>query len=250
MNYSRTYDSKRLDTKIDAKIDATTPRDEIDMLKLFTGSPATRLTQAIERDDADALTKWLRKASPELLSQPVDNGLLATELAIDAQRPKLLTLLLNAGCDANAVGAKGLPLSWRCLTTHGLAGYSLELLAALLRAGADANSCDSSGTPLLHACFDYCQPARLMLHLSRLLEAGARIDSLDAAGRSILQRALHSDRRELIQFLIHSGAALPDELSSDTSASDSAQSDLNPETLTYARRCQQDYRIRQQFLGA
>ncbi|UTW11488.1 hypothetical protein [Marinobacterium rhizophilum] len=218
------------------------------MLKLLTGSPATRLIQAIERDDADALAKWLRKASPALLSQPLHDDLLATELAIDAQRPKLLWLLLNAGADANAIGTDGTPLSWRALSLQGPEPKSLELLAALLRAGADANSCNPAGTPLLHACFEVCSPARLMLHLSRLLEAGAGIDSQDAAGRSILQLALHSDRRELIQFLIHSGAALPEEL--PLGAPDSAQADINPETLTYARRCQQDYRIRQQFLGA
>ncbi|ANG64363.1 hypothetical protein A8C75_19035 [Marinobacterium aestuarii] len=210
------------------------------MLKLFTGSPATRLAQAIERDDADGLAKLLRKATPALLSEPVDSGHLATELAIDAQSPKLLTLLLNAGCDANAVGAQGLPLSWRSLTTHGLAGKSLELLAALLRAGADPNSINDAGTPLLHASFAHCEPVRLMLHLSRLLEAGARIDSLDGAGDSILLLALRSDRRELIQFLIHSGALLPDSLTAD----------ISEETQRYAQRCQQDYRIRQQFLGA
>jgi ankyrin repeat protein len=210
------------------------------MLKLFTGSHATRLAQAIERDDADALAKLLRKASPALLSQPLHEDLLATELAIDGQRSKLLTLLLNAGGDANAVGAQGQTLSWRCLTTPGLAGKSLDLLAALLRAGADPNSVNDAGTPLLHACFEHCEPARLMLHLSRLLEAGARIDSLDSAGHSILLLALRSDRRELIQFLIHSGAALPDSLTAD----------ISEETQRYAQRCQQDYRIRQQFLGA
>jgi ankyrin repeat protein len=123
---------------------------------------------------------------------------------------------------------------------HGPAGQSLDLIAALLRAGADPNRENSTGTPLLHACFEQCEPARLMLHLSRLLESGARIDSRDAAGQSILQLALLSDRRELIQFLIHSGAAVPDAVAPD----------IGHDTLLYAQRCQQDYQIRQQFLGA
>ncbi|MCP8689472.1 ankyrin repeat domain-containing protein [Marinobacterium sedimentorum] len=210
------------------------------MLKLFTGSQPAKLMQAIERDDADGLAKLLRKATPALLLQPVQDGQLATELAIDARRAKLLTLLLNAGADANATDPQGQSLSWRALEMHGPAGQSLDLIAALLRAGADPNRHNSAGTPLLHACFEHCEPARLMLHLSRLLEAGARIDSLDSAGHSILLLALRSDRPELIQCLIHSGAALPDSLTAD----------ISEETQRYAQRCQQDYRIRQQFLGA
>lgn len=210
------------------------------MLKFLTGSSATKLAQTIERDDADALAKLLRKAPATLLTQPVDKGRLATELAIDAQRPRLLTLLLNAGADADATDPQGQPLSWRTLVIHGQAGKSLDLLGALLRAGADPNSRNREDTPLLHACFTHCEPARLMLHLSRLLEAGAGIDSLNASGQSILQLAFYSDRLEVIQFLIHSGAALPDTLAADIPA----------DTLRYARRCQQDYHIRQQFLGA
>lgn len=215
------------------------------MLKFLIGSSATRLAQAIERDDADALAKLLRKAPATLLTQPVDKGRLATELAIDIQRPRLLTLLLNAGADANATDPQGQPLSWRTLATHGQAGKSLELLGALLRAGADPNRRNSEDTPLLHACFTHCAPARLMLHLSRLLESGARIDCLDASGQSILQLALLSDRLDLIQFLIHSGAALP-----DTQAGSTFITHVSEDTLRYARRCQQDYAIRQQFLGA
>ncbi len=210
------------------------------MFKLFSNSTAARLAQAIERDDADALAKVLRKASPVLLSQPVNNGLLATELAIDAQRPELLRLLLNAGCDANARNTENLPLSWRALSTQGAGGKSLELLGTLLRAGADPNSCNTAGTPLLHACFEFCEPARLMLHLSRLLEAGAHINSTDERGQSVLLLALRSERRELIQFLIHSNATIPEPLGAD----------IDGDIALYAQRCRQDYQIRQQFLGA
>jgi hypothetical protein len=39
------------------------------MLKLFTGSQPAKLMQAIERDDADALAKLLRKATPQRCQQ-------------------------------------------------------------------------------------------------------------------------------------------------------------------------------------
>ncbi len=210
------------------------------MLKLFRNPQTAKLVRAIERDDADALARLLRKAAAGFLTQPLHNDRLASELAIDALRPRLLTLLLNAGADANATGQQGEPLTWLALVQHGPQGKSLPLLHALLRAGANPNSQNATGTPLLHACFACCEPTRLMLHLSRLLEAGADIDSSDERGDCLLLLALRNENRELIQFLIHSGATMPAPLPPDISA----------DVALYAHKRQQDYQIRQQFLGA
>ncbi|NVK40883.1 MAG: hypothetical protein HWE39_06530 [Oceanospirillaceae bacterium] len=206
------------------------------MLNPFRDSRPEKLVRAIEKDDAVALAKVLSKADTDFLNRPLHDSRHAAELAILAGRPKLLVQILAAGADTHGHARDGHSLM-ECALLH--PHESLGLIGALLQAGADPNAAGHDGQPPLHACFDHCPPERLMLHLSRLLQSGAAIDCRDRDGRSLIDRALLSQRRELIHFVIHSGCTFPD----------NAPGSLDAETWEYARRCCQDYQIRQQFLA-
>ncbi|MFC6671331.1 ankyrin repeat domain-containing protein [Marinobacterium aestuariivivens] len=206
------------------------------MLNIFRDTRPERLASAIENDDTSALNKALGKADDALLGQPIRDGRHAAELAICHRRPQLLKLILAAGADAGSTDRDDRPLLELALMQP---EQSLALISALLQAGADPNRRLPSGLPPLHACFDHCEPTQQMLHLSRLLQAGATIEATDQQGRTLLERALPDGRRELIHFLVHSGSPLPA----------SAPADVEPDTWDYACRCHQDYCIRQRFLA-
>lgn len=206
------------------------------MFNPFRDSRPEKLLKALEQNDATALAKVLARADADFLNSPLHDGLQAAELAIRAGRPKLLEQILAAGADANGRDRDGSRLLERALMCP---DASLGLIGALLQAGADPNALTREGQPPLHACFDHCVPERLMLHLSRLLQAGAVIDCCDSDGRTLIERALLTQRRDLIHFVIHSGCAFPEH----------APGPLDADTWEYARRCSQDYQIRQQFLA-
>jgi len=206
------------------------------MLNPFRDNRPEKLLKALDQDDALALAKVLARADADFLERPLHDGLHAAELAIRAGRPKLLAQILAAGADANGCDRDGNSLLQRALTHP---SESLGLIGALLQAGADPQAPNGDGRLPLHACFDHCAPERLMLHLSRLLQAGAGIDCVDTDGRSLIERTLLTRRRELIHFVIHSGCAFPDQ----------APAHLDADTWEYACRCSEDYRIRQQFLA-
>ncbi|GGO86638.1 hypothetical protein GCM10011348_37920 [Marinobacterium nitratireducens] len=206
------------------------------MLNPFRDSRPEKLLKALEQNDEAALVKVVAKTDAEFLGRPLRDGYTAAELAIRAGRPKLLAQLLAAGADANGSGRDGRSLLYCALQQP---EASLALLDALLLSGADPNSPAPEEPPALHLCFDQCPPHRLMLHLSRLLQAGADIDARAPDGLSLIERAILTQRRELIHFVIHSGCAFPER----------APGSIDADTWDYALRCRQDYRIRQQFLA-
>lgn len=193
------------------------------MLKLFSGRQQ-KLVDAITTADLDKLAKLLAKLETTELEAPVHEKQSAVELAIRAQQPKSLELILNRGCNANAIASCDTPLV--LLVLH-QPENSLALLTQLLRAGADANT-----TGLLSACFAHCAEAELMVHISRLIEHGCNL-SEDA---DLMGQALATERLELIHFLINSGAHLPTDCSS-IGCSDA--------TLAYAKRCEDDRKVRE-----
>jgi len=193
------------------------------MLKLFSGRQQ-KLVDAITTADLDKLAKLLTKFEATELDAPVHEKQSAVELAIRAQQPKSLELILNRGCNTNALASCDTPLVLLALHQP---ENSLGLLTQLLRAGADANT-----TGLLSACFTHCDEAELMVHISRLIEHGCQI-SEDA---DLMAQALATERLELIHFLINSGANLP----TDYSAIGCSEA-----TLAYAKRCEDDRKVRE-----
>ena len=136
------------------------------MLKLFSGRQQ-KLVDAITTADLDKLAKLLTKFEATELDAPLHEKQSAVELTIRAQQPKSLELILNRGCNTNALASCDTPLVLLALHQP---ENSLGLLTQLLRAGADANT-----TGLLSACFTHCDEAELMVHISRLIEHGCQI---------------------------------------------------------------------------
>lgn len=193
------------------------------MLKLFTGRQQ-KLVDAITSADLDKLAKLIVRFEANELDAPLNENQSAVELALLAQQPKSLELILNRGCDANAVASCGTPFVMLALQQS---NNSLALLTHLLRAGADANCAG-----LLSACFIHCAEAELMVHISRLIEHGCQI-STDA---DLMVQALATERLDVIHFLINSGANLP---------ADTASLNCSEATLAYAKRCEDDRKVRE-----
>jgi len=188
-----------------------------------------KLIEAIQNGDLEKLGPLLNKFDEQTINSPVHEGQTALELAIRASQPKVLALILSKGGDATLADQAGEPLTALALAQT----ESLALLTALLAAGADSHIKDSQGRSLLQICVDHCDPAQLALHLSRLQQHGADLNSYP----QLLVDALLRFDQPLIQFLINSGCELPE-----------LPAEVPVEAVSYAKRLIDDYRIQQAFM--
>jgi hypothetical protein len=195
------------------------------VLNLFKNDRIAKAYQAILADDKDKLLKQLQKIKATEINNPSSEttpGLV--EACIIQQRPKLLTLVLAHGASPTGISLNDIPFAALAFQQEN----SLSLLTALLQAGNNEKR-----EPLLNLCFDHCPPTQRMMHISLLLQHGAKIND------TLLTQALVLGERPLIHFLINSGAILPTPPPDDTT---------NEEMLVYARKCAEDLKIRQMFL--
>ncbi len=205
------------------------------MLKNLFDSRHERLLKAIDNNDLDKVAAHLAKIETELLTTPGKEGGHALERALRAAEPRILELLLQKAPRPLPLGQCGTPLL--CLALQQT--DSLPCLTLLLQAGEDPNLAHQ-GQPLLHWCVEQCEPDRLMLHLSRLLQHGADINRPDADGRTLLQRLLPHGDQALLQFLLQSGALCEESWLEDVD---------NAELVTQLKRVLDDLRIRKLMLG-
>lgn len=200
------------------------------MLNLFRRARQRLLIEALQTGDLDRLSKLGRKIDAATLGAELHNGLNGIELSIHSAQPKALQWVLDLCPAANETDRDGEPYSVLALRQP---RQSLGLLTVLLQAGSDPNRVYQQ-RPLLHWCFELCAPEQLMLHLSRLIEQGARLDE------TALLLALRLEQQPLVHFLIQSGAPMADTLD---------EPGLDPALVAYARRCLDDKRIREMMLG-
>lgn len=188
-----------------------------------------KLIESIENGELDKLGPLLNKFDEQSLNSPVHQGQTVMELAIHAGQPHALALILSKGGQAETPSASGEPLTALALAQSD----SLPLLSVLLAAGADVHQPDTQGRSLLELCVNHCTNSQLPLHLSRLQQHGADLNSYPA----LLVSALQQFDQPLIQFLIKSGCTLPD-----------LPASIPAESISYANRLIADYQIQQQFL--
>ncbi|MBV0932563.1 ankyrin repeat domain-containing protein [Marinobacterium weihaiense] len=172
------------------------------MLKSLFDSRHERLLKAIAATETDKVAAHLGKLDAALLIAPGREGEHALECALACGEPRILELLLQKAARPLPNARCGTPLVCLALQQE----HSLALLTLLLQAGVDANL-EHRGQPLLHLCVEYCEPERLMLHLSRLVQHGADLNRRNADGMTLLQRLLPLGDQALLQFLLQSGAA-------------------------------------------
>lgn len=195
------------------------------MLNLFKNDRIAKAYQAILADDKDKLLKQLQKIKATEINNPSSEttpGLV--EACIIQQRPKLLTLVLAHGALPTGVSLNDIPFAALTFQQEN----SLSLLTALLQAGNNENR-----EQLLNLCFDHCPPTQRMMHISLLLQHGAKIND------TLLTQALELDERSLIHFLINSGAEIHALVHNKK---------IKPDAVDYARKCADDLKIRKIFL--
>ena len=203
------------------------------MLHFFSKRRLTQFNQAITNGHEDQLVRLLKVLPPETLNQPLINDLLPTEIAIQAEQAKALTLLLNAGAQANPPLEAGTSLLHLALKQSN----SLALITPLLEQKAKVR-CYSG--ELIGLCFAHVTPSQWMLHLNRLIQYELDINQPDKSGYTALEHALRHQDKELLSFLINSGVNIPEKWPDY----------LNDELSAYLTRSVADLQIRQMFLGA
>lgn len=193
----------------------------------------TQRLNAIASGDLDALAKHLRGSDKTWLDDIEASPLVC---AIEAGQAKALRLLLAAGANPNTLTTEQKPLLQLALEQTN----SLALISELLSAKADLHTAaEAAGSPITHLCLTLSPPAQWLLHLGRLLQHGADINTIDSDGHRLLDLALAKQDQPLLQFLINSGAHLPEQWPDN----------LPAELSAYLERCREDQRIRAMFLN-
>ena len=203
------------------------------MLHFFSKRKLTQFNQAITSGHEEHLVRLLKALPPETLNQPLINNLLPTEIAIQAEQAKSLTLLLNSGALSNPTLGTGTSLVHLALKQSN----SLALITPLLEQGAEVRGYSGE---LINMCFSHVAPSQWMLHLNRFSQYGLDINQPDQAGNTALDHALRHQDKELLSFLINSGVNTPEEWPDS----------LSEELKAYLTRSVADLQIRQMFLGA
>lgn len=135
-------------------------------------------------------TTALRQFSKAEINQPDAKGLTPLVLAIQAQHPECVPVLLELGANPN----QG---NWSALHEAAVLG-DLESAQALLKAGADPNrrEAQNQGTPLHVACFQgHLEICRL------LLNRGAQVNLRDGEGLTPLFHAKDQAHPKIVELL-------------------------------------------------
>lgn len=154
--------------------------------------PSISLYRAVHSGDLDQLRRHLSSGTP--IDQPDANGDLPLHVLARANRVVMARELLDAGADPEARNAQGkTPLE--IALTHGKIAFARELIDHGARIDA---------RQLLLEQLAAGQASRDTLDF--LLDAGARLDQVDAQGRTPLHLAIeHLDTR-LVARLLERGA--------------------------------------------
>jgi len=179
------------------KTEQPTEEDE-NFVKLCADGTPQQIEAAIE-EGADVNSKFgrFRKAQGERM-RLLEGATALTAAAAYNKNPEVISILLNAGADANAGDKNGnIPLMWAAGNNS-----SPEAVSMLLEAGADVNAKNKGGnTPLLFA-INNSNPEVISL----LLEAGAEVNVKNNDGCTPLMRALDRDNPEAVSLLQEAGA--------------------------------------------
>jgi ankyrin repeat protein len=202
----------------------------------FRNKKRNKLIKVIESGDLTSLSKRLKALDPATLDASDNGHLSAIEVAIRAGQAKAMELIISAGADIKKLASSHEPYLLLALQQK----QSLALISVLLQSGANPEQIiEITDTHVVTACFRHCAPAELILHLGRFLQYGVNLNQPDSHGLTALDHALKTENKELLNFLITSGAQPPEVW--PESLPDSLRSHL--------QRCVDDIRIRQMFLG-
>ena len=152
----------------------------------------TPLSMAAERSEAEAVATLLKyEADPRISSYSQTSAL---HYAASAKDPECVRLLLEAGLNVDCV------TNWDQTPLHFAAAFTKDVRHAklLLDYGADPNKRDKDGIVPLSWCAISNNPGVTTV----LLERGADVEGVDNEGSSALQRAIKSNRHEIMNMIV------------------------------------------------
>lgn len=154
------------------------------------------LAQAIERDDAVGIRQAIDRGAS--VNGRGRGGITPLLYAMSQQKIAAMKALVAAGADplADAPGLMESPLGTAAASSNP------ALLRALLDAGCDPATVSERAAPLLILAID----AGRLDNVRLLIEAGADIDTSDAAGNSALVEAFLNMEYDLLYWLLERGA--------------------------------------------
>ncbi len=159
---------------------------------LYDSKPRVKLTD-YHPDLATALIE--RGADPNAPTQDLDKTR-PLHLALKAERPALVKLILKRGAKPNATDARG----WTPM--HEVEDD--ESFAALLEHGADVTRADKTGrTPLLFHAFLVGFDPNALKRAAKMIEHGADATAADEDGRTPLH---HAGNGKMVDLLVKHGA--------------------------------------------
>lgn len=122
-----------------------------------------------------------------------------------AKATAIARMLIAAGADVNLKnGTETTPLKLAVFQFEDRKG---ELVSVLLEAGADANAADDYGTTvLMHAVHAANQEAALIRNVRALIRSGAEVNARNKLGQTALSIAIEAKNRDLINLLKQAGA--------------------------------------------
>lgn len=150
----------------------------------------------LAQSDSDLITYLLEHTDAPRLADPQGKTLLH-----QVDSPNLITMLISVGADVNAIDTGGnTPLLYALRQSD-----SLPLVEALLAHGANANQANIQGITPLMALMQYnLFGMKTISMLQNLQHRGARLDSSDDQGKSLLHLAI-SHPLAVLQFLLAHG---------------------------------------------
>ena len=158
--------------------------------------------QAAKAGDVERLRALLAKDA-KLIESRDEQGRMPLHCAVQEKRAAAVDLLLEKGADIGARDAeKSTPLHLAARAAD------VTLVKRLLAAGADPNAREMRGRTAL---FLACGPGNDLETVRVLVAAGAEVNDISPRRENILLSTLYYGKKEIIEFLLDSGARLPDD---------------------------------------
>ncbi len=162
---------------------------------LAAGTLDTSLVDAVERNDAQAITRTLN-GTDDINASQVD-GMTALHWAVYHDNTATAIELLNRGANATAENRYGIkPLYLACLNGNA------KLVRALLDKGANPNTSIAGGETVLMTA----SRTGSMESVLALLKAGADVNGKERKGQTAVMWAAAEGRSDVVQALVDAGA--------------------------------------------
>lgn len=176
------------------------PPDLMPIHQYFVSGPQATLEIAIRADDTEGIARALAHGATANASGRFH--ITPLMVAVDAQRPRAVDVLLNAGALPNAIAQDGNgPVSLAVKSVRA-APFGHDIMLRLFRGGGDPDTRQPNGDPVVMRFILDHDPAGLELMKS----LGANLDIRDRAGDPLITNVAMSQDWDMVWALIELGA--------------------------------------------